>query len=153
MEWINLEIILKEIPLFAKLREPDLGLIKERSLLQEYKKGQVIYQEGAPADAFYCVVLGRVVIYTQDENNQEKALEYLHRGKYFGIISLLTGGNHSVTARAVNDCLLLIIKKEDFELTQHHREMLKADKEKLELMQRIDVLEKLIAKLRRGNKF
>ena len=42
------------------------------------------------------------------------------------------------------------LKKEDFELTQYHRELLKADKEKLELMQRIDTLEKLIAKLRRN---
>lgn len=43
------------------------------------------------------------------------------------------------------------LKKEDFELTQYHRELLKADHEKLELLQRIDVLEKLIAKLRRGH--
>jgi chromosome segregation ATPase len=42
------------------------------------------------------------------------------------------------------------IKKEDFELTQFKREMLKSNNEKLELMQRIDTLEKLIAKMRRN---
>jgi NTE family protein len=56
-----------------------------------------------------------VVIYTQDPQGNETALEYLHRGKYFGIISLLTGDPHSVTARALNDSLLLMIKKDDFD--------------------------------------
>ncbi|MFH1655200.1 MAG: patatin-like phospholipase family protein, partial [Candidatus Omnitrophota bacterium] len=54
-------------------------------------------------------------IYTQDQQGNETLLEYLHRGKYFGIISLLTGESHSVTAKAINDCLLLIIKKCDFD--------------------------------------
>jgi NTE family protein len=61
------------------------------------------------------VILGRVVIYTQDPHGNETVLEYLHRGKYFGIISLLTGDPHSVTAKAINDSLLLIIKKCDFD--------------------------------------
>jgi NTE family protein len=61
------------------------------------------------------VVLGRVVIYTQDQSGQETILEYLHRGKYFGVISLLTNEPHSVTAAVLNDCLLLVVKKDDFD--------------------------------------
>jgi len=41
------------------------------------------------------------------------------------------------------------IKKEDFELTQFNKQMQDADKEKLELMRKIDNLERLIAKMRR----
>ena len=29
------------------------------------------------------------MVYTRDNTGRETALEYLHRGKYFGIISLL----------------------------------------------------------------
>jgi len=117
MEPINKDSILQEIPLFTILSNDEQNLIKERSIFVEYQKGQIIYQEGAPADAFYCVILGRVVIYTRDPDGNEVTLEYLHRGKYFGIISLLTGESHSVTARAINDCLILTIKKEDFNFT------------------------------------
>jgi acyl-CoA reductase-like NAD-dependent aldehyde dehydrogenase len=54
-----------------------------------------------------------VVISTVDHHGKQNILEYLHRGKYFGIISLLTGEPHSVTAKALNDCLLLTIAKEE----------------------------------------
>ncbi len=42
------------------------------------------------------------------------------------------------------------IKKEDFELTKHAAELMKNDKEKLELMKKIDNLERLIAKQRKS---
>ena len=115
MELINKDSICQEIPLFAGLTGQELDLIKEKSSFLEYKKGQIIYHEGSPPDAFYCIILGRVVIYTQDSRGNETVLEYLHRAKFFGIISLLTGEPHSVTTKALNDCLILIIKKDDFD--------------------------------------
>lgn len=112
---IKKEQMVQEIPLFSGLSGKHLSLIQEKVSFKEYKRDEIIYREGAPADALYVVVLGRVAIYTQDERGNETILEYLHRGKYFGIISLLTGEAHSVTARAVSDCLLLVIEKLDFE--------------------------------------
>ena len=44
----------------------------------------------------------------------------------------------------------LAIRKEDFELSQYHKQMLVEDKIKLELMQKIDTLERLMAAMRRG---
>ena len=44
------------------------------------------------------------------------------------------------------------IKKEDFELTKFANQLLEADKEKLELMRKIDTLERLISKMRRGGR-
>ncbi|MBN1913884.1 MAG: patatin-like phospholipase family protein [Candidatus Omnitrophica bacterium] len=108
--------ILKDIPLFSDLSPWEIRLIEERSRLVEYKKNEIIYSQGSAADAFYCLLLGRVLVYTRGPQGEERSdLEYLHRGKYFGIISLLTGDTHSVTACAINDCLLLVIKKEDFD--------------------------------------
>ena len=115
MELIDKDLILGEIPLFAGLAPLGRNIIKERSGIIEYKKGQIIYQEGSSPSAFYCVVLGRVVIYTQNQYGNKTVLEYLHHGKYFGIISLLTNEPHSVTAEALNDCSLLVIKKNDFD--------------------------------------
>lgn len=42
------------------------------------------------------------------------------------------------------------IKKEDFELTKFARQLIDMDKEKLELMRKIDSLERLVSKMRRG---
>jgi chromosome segregation ATPase len=42
------------------------------------------------------------------------------------------------------------IKKEDFELSRHASRIFEADKEKLELMRKIDTLERLVSKMRRN---
>jgi len=44
------------------------------------------------------------------------------------------------------------IKKEDFELTNHAKKLLEQDKEKLELMRKIDTLERLISRMRRESR-
>jgi len=116
MSLIDKDIIIKEIPIFADLTISERDIVKEKSEIREYKKGEIIYQEASPASAFYCVVMGRAVVYAFDKNGHEAVLEYLHHGKYFGIISLLTGEPHSVSAKAINDCLILVIEKDDFSL-------------------------------------
>jgi NTE family protein len=115
MNLIDKDSILREIPLFANLSKTEREIIKDRSEIIEYKKGQIIYEENSAPSAFYCLVSGRILIYTQNQLAQKSILEYLHRGKYFGIISLLTNEPHSVTAQAINDCLILVINKENFD--------------------------------------
>ncbi len=115
MSLISKDLILAEIPLFANLSGQERRIIRGRSNIREYKKGEFIYEEGSAPSGFYCLISGRVMIYTKDEAGDRKVLEYLHRGKYFGIISLLTGEPHSVTAQAINDSLVLVIEKEGFD--------------------------------------
>lgn len=106
---------MRQIPLFSDLSDNQYELIKERSDIIEYNKHEIIYEEGSAASGFYCIICGRVIVFSRDKHGNEVILEYLHRGKYFGIISLLTNTNHSVTARALNDLVLLFIKKDDFD--------------------------------------
>jgi len=115
MSLFDQKSILTEIPLFAALSPRELRLVRERSALVEFKKGQAVYKEGAPACGFYCILRGRVAISSLDAAGKPAVLEYLHRGKYFGIISMLTGEPHSVTARAINDCACLVIGGKDFD--------------------------------------
>ena len=112
---MDLDVILKQIPLFSQLSKEERDIIKERLELVEYKKGQLIYKEKDPPNAFFCIVSGRVKISTQNPDGSENILEYLHRGKYFGMISLLTGEPHSVTAQTINDSLIIKIEKNDFD--------------------------------------
>ncbi|MDD5108429.1 MAG: cyclic nucleotide-binding domain-containing protein [Candidatus Omnitrophica bacterium] len=108
------ESIIKELSCFAGFNKAELAAIELKSQIVEYRKGQIIYEEGTPPCAFYCIISGRVQIYTKDKEGKQTILEYLHRGKYFGIISLLTNEAHSVTAQTINDCIILVVKKDDF---------------------------------------
>ncbi|HLD82734.1 MAG TPA: patatin-like phospholipase family protein [Candidatus Omnitrophota bacterium] len=106
--------ILNFAPIFASLSRRERELIMQKSRVAEYKKGDIIYQQFAPADAFYCVITGRVRIFTVSAEKKE-TLEYLNCGKYFGMISLLTEEPHSVNAEAANDTKILKVAKEDFQ--------------------------------------
>lgn len=106
--------IIERLPLFANLSLRDKKFVARLGSLVEYKKNAIVYKESDLADAFYCVVTGRLKVYVTRKDRRED-LEHLERGKYFGIISLLTGEPHSVTAQAINDSIILKIPKEGFD--------------------------------------
>jgi len=112
---INKSFILQYAPIFSSLGRLHKNLIYNSSQVVHYKKGELIYKQGSPSDAFYCVISGRVRV-SRIHDNREDILEFHTVGNYFGIVSLLTTEVHSVSAHAVNDTLLLYIKKSDFDL-------------------------------------
>lgn len=105
--------IIDQTPLFSSLSPDDKKFIASSSTLIEYKKGDCVYKEGSSPDAFYCMITGRARAYVA-RRGREEDLEVLKRGKYFGIISLLTGEPHSVTVQAINDSIILQIPKDGF---------------------------------------
>ena len=108
-------MLLDELPLFANLSRQEKRLVADSSSIVECKKEEIVYKEGDLPNAFYCVIAGRLKAYIRRESGGgHEDLENLTRGKYFGIISLLTGEPHSVSVEAVNDSIILKIEKDDF---------------------------------------
>ncbi len=105
--------LLKQIPIFSKLNWFDLRTVSNKCTLVEHKKGDIVCRQGNPPDGFYCLISGRLLAYITKDGLKTQ-VEFIHRGVYFGIISLLTGENHSLTFEAINDSLLFKIEKDDF---------------------------------------
>ncbi len=106
--------LVRQIPLFGKLNWFDIRRIARKAVIEEYQKGDVIRKEGDPPDFFYCVISGRMQSYTPTVHGKKASVEFIHRGMHFGIISVLTGENHSLTYEAINDSVILKIAKDDF---------------------------------------
>ncbi|MBI3318351.1 MAG: patatin-like phospholipase family protein [Candidatus Omnitrophica bacterium] len=106
---------MRQISLFSNLTDSQLAFIAERSRLAEYEKDESVYAQGDPPDSFYGLVSGRVRVFAKSPSGKQETLEILHRGDYFGMISLLTNEPHSVTTQAMNDSILVKIKRPDFE--------------------------------------
>ena len=100
---INRLNIVKQIPIFEKLNWFDLQKIARKSIIAEYKKGDIISREGNPPDFFYCLVSGRLQAYTNTPDGGKENVDFIHRGMHFGIISVLTDENHSMSFEAIND--------------------------------------------------
>lgn len=109
------EYSLAEIPVFSSLNPAEQRLIEKKARLVEYKRGDIVYDENTPPDAFYVVVSGRFRLFLKARPmHPEKTLIYFHRGDHFSEVSLLTGRHHSASVEAKRDGLLLKIEKEDF---------------------------------------
>lgn len=112
--FINRFNLIKQIPIFNQLNWVQRQKIARKAIISEYKKGDRIAKEGNPADFFYCLVSGRVQSYSMGPEGEKENIDFLHRGMHFGIISILTGENHSHNFEAINDSIVLKIAKADF---------------------------------------
>lgn len=112
--FLNKLNIVKQIPIFSKLGWIDQQKIAIKSVISEHKKGDIIRQEGDPADYFYCLISGRVQAYNTRADGSKDNVEFIHRGMHFGIISAFTGENHSLSFVAINDSAVLKIPRDDF---------------------------------------
>ena len=106
--------ILKQIPIFQGLNWFALNRISRYVEIVDYNKGDIICQQGAPADAFYALVSGRIYSYSLNAAGHKEDVDFILRGMQFGIISTLTGENHSRTYEAVNDSVVIRINKDSF---------------------------------------
>ena len=104
----------RQIPVFSKLNWFGVQYISSKVEILHVQKGHILYHQGDPADGFYCILTGRIQAYCLDSQQKKYDVEFFRRGMYFGIISLLTGENHSMTFEAMNDSRVLFIRKEHF---------------------------------------
>ncbi|MBI4970970.1 MAG: patatin-like phospholipase family protein [Candidatus Omnitrophica bacterium] len=113
-EDLNKEYSLQNIPLFSALSALEIKILEKYVRLVECKKGDVIYEQGSEADAFYIIISGRFRVIQKSRMGDTRVIAFYHRGDYFGEISLLTEKPHSVTIQAVNDAVFFKIDKKDF---------------------------------------
>ncbi|MBF0571660.1 MAG: patatin-like phospholipase family protein [Candidatus Omnitrophica bacterium] len=106
--------ILKQIPIFQGLNWFVLNRISRCVEIVDFNKGDIICQQGAPADAFYALVSGRVYSYSLNPSGHKEDVDFILRGMQFGIVSTLTGENHSRTYEAINDSVVIKINKDSF---------------------------------------
>ena len=123
----------------AKLREDIRREIEDFRMLNRQAQSKIM-------DKFEQEISNALTVNT-------KALE-LDKAQYEKVRSDIS--KHGELLSAINaemNKLLLVstrIKSQDFQLSEHHQKLLEDDKNKLQLMQRIDELERMIGKMKQG---
>lgn len=105
---------LRNIPIFSSLSEKHLEELSEIMLEKTYRKNQVIFDQGDPGNSLIIIKSGLVKISLVDSNNHEFIIKTFSVNDFFGEMSLLDCGPRSATATAVEDCLALIIFRDNF---------------------------------------
>ena len=89
----ELRSFLEKIPLFPSIPYNQLRWLSKLFKPVSVKKGDVICKEGEPGDTMFIIKSGSVGVYVAKEGN-EMFVSYLHRGDFFGELSLLRGWAH-----------------------------------------------------------
>jgi CRP-like cAMP-binding protein len=104
---------IQRLGLFATLGPKELRVVS--SLLQErqYLKGEIVFDEGEEGQALYVVLSGRVLICRQGGAEAVRIAE-VSAGAMFGELALLDNAPRSAQVRAVEDCVLGVLSRADF---------------------------------------
>jgi CRP-like cAMP-binding protein len=98
------EAALMRAPLFAGLRERHMRALAKLTMVESYRPGTTIVEEGTTGSDLYVILDGRVKVVVGG-----RTVEYMSVGEVFGEISLLAPGPRvaSVIAEAPTRCLRL----------------------------------------------
>lgn len=99
--------------IFQDLSEGNVANLAEALETVEVGPGEVIVEQGAPADRFYIVVDGAVDVIRLDEG-EERTLARLKRGQFFGEMAILRNMPRTATVRSVRPTTLLAMDRDSF---------------------------------------
>lgn len=101
--------LLRSIELFEDLDDEKLDQILQASDERDLVRGDVVFAEGADADALYIVSAGRIAISNKSFDGRESMVALMERGDLFGEMSLFDGLGRSAEARALEPSSVIAI--------------------------------------------
>lgn len=104
----------KKIPLFSDLRIRELAAITTITETKCCQKNEVVVREGDPGDALFLVMDGELSVIKGMGSGREMILDAIGNDGFFGEMALIDGQNRSASVRTDSECLLLVLKTDDF---------------------------------------
>jgi CRP/FNR family transcriptional regulator, cyclic AMP receptor protein len=106
--------LLEQAPLFSVLRGEDMRDLADKFHATRYRRGEVIFREGEPAERFFLIDTGRVKLTTASPTGQELLVAVLGRGQIFGELAVVDRGTREMDARAMEDSKLFSLAGDVF---------------------------------------
>ena len=110
---------LMENPILKYLDYDVLSEIAEKSRILRFGKGEVLIREGEEGDRMYQVVEGHLAVYKVDQDTQEINITTLKRNDIIGEMGVFSGKKRSANVKAIDECILLEIEREDISPVIH----------------------------------
>jgi CRP/FNR family transcriptional regulator len=107
-EMLSKNNIFKEID--PKLAEE----LYNKLITRKYRKKMLIFMEGEPADYIYFILHGKVKLSKISAEGQEKIVQIIQDGQFFGEVPVLDGGTHPLTAETLEEAEIGLLGLEEF---------------------------------------
>ncbi len=121
---------LKHIRLFDGISPSEMQEMEKITRMEEVKKRQPFYLPGDPSSNVYLLKRGRVKIANTAPSGKEVTFDILEPGEVFGELDVLEDAPRSTSAEALDDALICVIARKDFDqyLAMHPTVMFKLTK-------------------------
>lgn len=106
---------LKHIHLFDGISPSAMHEMEKITRMEEVKKRQPLYLPGDPSSSVYLLKRGRVKIANTAPNGKEVTFDILEAGEVFGELDVLEDAPRSTSAEALDDALICVIPRKDFD--------------------------------------
>jgi CRP-like cAMP-binding protein len=120
----------KGIPVLKSLPADDVSWIKANGRLKKIKTNVELFREGAFPKQVFILKKGKVKIFQTTAEGNEQIIYIYEPGDIFGYRPMLCNEKHPVSAKSIEDSVLLTIHRSKFE----------------DLLERSDVLSKILLK-------
>lgn len=101
---------LKQFSLLVEFSEEDREALAELLDIEKVASGRTMFREGTEADAMYLLKSGRLRL----ETTASGEMGLVCAGSWLGAISLMSIGVREATARAQDDCEVLVLSRPSF---------------------------------------
>jgi CRP/FNR family transcriptional regulator, cyclic AMP receptor protein len=105
--------LLRRVPLFSELSEPELERISRVAVARSFPKGVRVFHEGDHSDSCYIVRSGDLRVTREHSDGRAIALATLGPGDIFGELAMLDGEARSASVEALTDSELLALPAGD----------------------------------------
>lgn len=108
------EELLRITPVFRGLSPVDRRTVAEVTTIRHFRRGDTIFEQGMPSEAFYTIASGRVKIFKMMPSGKDVILEVFGPGDPLGAVAAYDGRPFPATAVALEDTTCLAIPRPSF---------------------------------------
>ncbi len=97
--------------LYDVLTEDEREILINNHKVLEYKKNEVIYQEGETPDGLLCLGSGKVKVYKNGFGGRDQIVRMANPTSFIGYRAFFAGGPHVASAVVIEPCVIFFVPK------------------------------------------
>ncbi len=102
------------LPIFEKVPPEVLGDLLGNAVVEVHPEHSMLFEAGAPADAFFILLSGRVKLFALLEDGKESIVELVEPVSSFAEAAMFANGQFPVNAEVIEEAALVRVRAEHF---------------------------------------